>query len=79
MGIRNAYSEEQDAEDPFKILGFGVNAYLKMALGLIGLLLLLSILFAFPFAYVFGNYYGALADQTNYNLSKYTLGNMGGA
>ena len=78
MQIKMPKSESQIIEDPFLILGYGVNAYFDIMLSLVYLCLTVT-LFVIPLYWVYSqNQQKALITQPKYTFTQYTLGNMGG-
>lgn len=79
MQIKMPKSEGQIIEDPFLILGYGVNAYFDIMLSLVYLCLTVT-LFCIPLYWVYSNNDQlALHTQAKYTFTQFTLGNMGGA
>jgi len=82
MGIRMPKSENQLIEDPFLILGYGVNAYFDIMLSLAYMFLTLCV-FCIPVYYVFSHNDArgllALSGGWKYGITQFSLGNMGGA
>jgi len=78
MQIKMPKSESQIIEDPFLILGYGVNAYFDIMLSLVYLCITVT-LFAIPLYWVYSqNQQKALITQPKYTFTQFTLGNMGG-
>ena len=80
MNIKMPKSEAQIIDDPFLILGYGVNAYFDIMLSLVYLCLTIT-LFCLPMFYLYSNNnQNALAESTTLlGFAKFTLGNMGGS
>lgn len=80
MNIKMPKSESQIIDDPFLILGYGVNAYFDIMLSLVYLCLTIT-LFCVPMYYYYtSNDQQALKTTTTLmGLAKTTLGNFGGA
>jgi hypothetical protein len=64
-------------EDPYLRLGFGMNAYYDTLKYLVMLMLLIFV-FSLPSMYIYKSYSG-LAAEPMYGITRYSLGNMGGA
>eukprot|EP00355_Strombidium_rassoulzadegani_P007408 CAMPEP_0168620868 /NCGR_PEP_ID=MMETSP0449_2-20121227/7377_1 /TAXON_ID=1082188 /ORGANISM="Strombidium rassoulzadegani, Strain ras09" /LENGTH=1171 /DNA_ID=CAMNT_0008661923 /DNA_START=74 /DNA_END=3586 /DNA_ORIENTATION=+ len=82
MGIKMPDSENQLIEEPFLMLGYGINAYFDIMLSLC--LMFFSItLFCLPLYYMFA--YNDAQGLKNFNegfkfqITKWSLGNMGGS
>ena len=82
MGIDMPQSDREIEEDPFLILGYGVNAYLFMLQELARMFAVISLL-AVPLFVIYAlgvsGRVGAFSEDDSYLLSKFTLGNMGGS
>jgi len=79
MKIKMPKSENQIIEDPFLILGYGVNAYFDIMLSLCFGLITITV-FCLPLFYFFShNAQLGLLDEGKYVFNQFTLGNMGGA
>jgi hypothetical protein len=79
MKIKMPKSENQIIEDPFLILGYGVNAYFDIMLSLCFGLLTITF-FMLPVFYFYShNQQLGLIDDPKYVFNQFTLGNMGGA
>ena len=70
-------SEKRAEDDPFLLLGYGMNSYLTIMLELTMLTLLISIV-TVPLMLSFASF-DALAGMPNYDWNQYTLGNIGGS
>ena len=70
-------SDIQIEEDPFLLLGYGMNSYLQVMVELMCLSGLISIV-TIPLMMTFAGY-GALENFAGYDWNQYTLGNIGGA
>ena len=70
-------SDIQIEEDPFLLLGYGMNSYLQVMVELMCLSGLISIV-TIPLMSTFAGY-GALKNFAGYDWNQYTLGNIGGA
>mmetsp|Transcript_5223 Transcript_5223/g.8087 ORF Transcript_5223/g.8087 Transcript_5223/m.8087 type:complete len:188 (-) Transcript_5223:2954-3517(-) len=82
MNIKMPKSENQLIEDPFLILGYGVNAYFDIMLALSYMFLTIAI-FCIPvyYAFAYNESHGlmALSKGFKYSISQWSIGNMGGA
>jgi hypothetical protein len=87
MGLKKMMAEEEHHEDeivnnPFLILGFGINAYFDMMLELCHMFLVISVFFIPVFMWYSGNKEGALRSKEMNpfkQLRAITMGNLGGA
>ena len=70
-------SEKRAEDDPFLLLGYGMNSYLTIMLELTMLTLLISVV-TIPLMMTFASFDG-LKNQPNYSWNQYTLGNIGGS
>ena len=66
---------EQDSDDPYLSLGFGICAYFNMLRTFMFAFFLLTI-FALPIIFVYQSQ-GGLEGARNYDRSQFSLGNMG--
>ena len=64
-------------EDPFLMLGFGLNSYFQVVIQLLVMVCFIT-LFILPLLWIFSSY-DNLAALPGYDFNQYTLGNMGGA
>jgi len=82
MKMKVPKSEDELIEDPFLILGYGINAYFDMMRELSNMFIAITIFFIPVYGWYKGNEAGALERQS-FNpferLQSFTLGNMGGA
>jgi len=81
MDIKMPKSDRIIEEDPFLLLGFGVNSYFDIMLELMKMNLMIT-LFLVPMYYCYShNHQLALkaGSGPKYNLLQYSLGNMGGS
>lgn len=73
---KNQYElTEEQKEDPFNFLGFGMVAYRDLMLTLIWLFIVLSVIML-PAAFIYKGY-DAINSPPHSVLSKYSLGNLG--
>jgi len=82
MGIKVPKSEEQLIEDPFLILGYGINAYFDVMFQLCLMFFTISLFFIPVFSWYKYNPQRALASESPNpfrQLQSYTIGNMGGS
>lgn len=77
LNMKMSKTEEQLEDDPFLLLGFGMNAYFDTLRYLV-ILMSLCFLFSLPMMYIFSSY-GAIRGAPRGVISQYSLGNMGGA
>lgn len=75
MDLRTSRSDEQIEEDPYLLLGFGMNSYFEIMLNLMFMMLFASV-FAVGFMTRFSQY-GALSTTPGFHV--FSLGNLGGA
>ena len=82
MEIDMPESELNLEKDPYLILGYGVNAYLYLLWELARMFMVVSVI-AIPIFAIYsagvGGKGGAFMEDDSYYLSKFTLGNIGGA
>ena len=72
-------SDKQVQEDPFLLLGFGVNNYFDIMKSLMNMFTCISI-FMLPLLYCYShNSQSALKSDPMYFLTKFSLGNYGGS
>lgn len=70
-------AELRAEEDPFLLLGYGMNSYLTIMLELTVLTFLISLV-TIPLMLTFSTF-NALSDFPGYSWNQYTLGNIGGS
>jgi hypothetical protein len=76
MSLEVPHDHEAD-EDPFLVLGYGVNSYFEILSSLFWMMSLISIVF-FPVLIVYAsNSVNGLATQAYYHINMWSLGNMG--
>ncbi len=82
MKIKMPKSEAQLIQDPFLILGYGVNAYFDVMKSLAWMFFFIT-LFCLPLYYMFAfndaQGLKVLNDDWRFQITKWSLGNMGGA
>lgn len=77
--LKEPKNKEQLKDDPFLLLGYGVNAYFGSMLHLVKMFTMIS-LFALPLFVIYSkNEIKAFEGQPMYGLVKYTVGNLGGS
>lgn len=79
MKIKESKTEKQLNDEPFRILGYGINAFFQTTYALATMLFVMT-LFVIPVLYV--NSYNDQQGLESYNfyaLNRFTLGNLGGA
>ena len=76
MALRISKSDTQIEEDPYLLLGFGMNSYFDIMLNLFCMMVLASF-FAVPLMIIFSRY--EALSQTQYGFHIFSMGNMGGA
>ena len=64
-------------EDPFLLLGYGMNSYFEVMVSLMKMVVLIMFV-TVPLMMTYGQF-DALASFPGYEYNKYTLGNVGGA
>lgn len=77
LGIKVSKSDALLDEDPYLRLGYGINAYFDVILQLLALMIFCSIL-VLPILWYSASF-EAHQGQTGYFITKYSIGNMGGA
>ena len=75
LDLKISKSDEQLQEDPFLVLGYGVNAYFDMLSSLSLMFLCISV-FCIPVFTLYGSH-TAFSDWKSYPIARFTLGNMG--
>lgn len=82
MHMKVPKSEDELIENPFLILGYGINAYFDMMRELCNMFMTITVFFLPVFMWYKGNKANALVSES-FNpmtqLQAYTIGNMGGA
>ena len=79
LGIKMPKSEKQIKEDPYLIIGYGINAFFDILLSLCTMFCMISIA-AIPIFFIYSSMgQGTYSDEKSYPISKFLLGNMGGA
>eukprot|EP00353_Schmidingerella_taraikaensis_P000808 CAMPEP_0185592078 /NCGR_PEP_ID=MMETSP0434-20130131/66754_1 /TAXON_ID=626734 ORGANISM="Favella taraikaensis, Strain Fe Narragansett Bay" /NCGR_SAMPLE_ID=MMETSP0434 /ASSEMBLY_ACC=CAM_ASM_000379 /LENGTH=77 /DNA_ID=CAMNT_0028217595 /DNA_START=204 /DNA_END=434 /DNA_ORIENTATION=+ len=76
MAMRNSKSDLQIEQDPYLLLGFGMNSYFEVMLNLMCMMLFISC-FAVALAVRFASYDALSATQAGFHVMS--MGNMGGA
>lgn len=82
MGLHLSRHEDELIENPFLMLGFGINAYFDMMLQLCEMFFIITLFFIPVFVWYHNNEENALATTAMNpikQLKTFTLGNMGGA
>ena len=82
MGLKMSKAEDELIENPFLILGFGINAYFDMMLQLCEMFVIITIFFIPVYAWYANVEEHALASSEPNPIKQMralTLGNMGGA
>jgi len=82
MGMKVPHSEDELIEDPFLILGFGINAYFDMMLELCEMFVIISLFFIPVYMWYSGNKESALNTKEMNpfkQLRIFTMGNLAGA
>lgn len=77
MEIPISKSDLRMQEDPFLILGYGMNSYFKVVLDLLMMMVLIMGVTT-VIMFIYGSYEG-LAGRSGYEFNAYSLGNLGGA
>jgi hypothetical protein len=77
MDLKMPKSELAIEEDPFLLMGFGMNAYFDIMKQLIFMFFWISVFFV-PVFYIYSSYDG-LKNAPYYPLDMWSLGNMGGS
>jgi len=79
MKIKMPKSENQLFEDPFLILGYGLNAYFDMMISM-AMFCLMVTLFMLPVynGYAFNDEKG-LQNESKYPINQFSIGNLGGS
>ena len=71
------FSDQQIEEEPFLILGYGVNSYFDL-LSYMSIMFVIVTIFALPIIKIYSSH-DAFSEHDNYPLSKFSLGNLGGS
>ena len=77
LELKVSKSAQQIEDDPFILLGYGLNSYFSVVLQLMimmGFIMLIS----FPLMMVYASY-DDLKERPGYSSNQYTLGNLGGS
>ena len=77
LDIKVPKSDQLIEEDPFLLLGYGINSYfavMKQLMIMVGLISLVTV----PLMHIFSGQQ-ALIKYPDYNYNQYTLGNIGGS
>lgn len=79
LDIKMPKTDHAIAEEPFLLLGYGINAYFDIMISLSYLCLIIMIFLGPLFHYYSANEVKALDGSPGYYALKYTLGNLGGS
>lgn len=82
MGLHMSRHEDELIDNPFLVLGFGINAYFDMMLQLCEMFFIITMFFIPVFVWYRNNAESALATKELNpikQLKAFSLGNMGGA
>jgi len=79
MGIKLPKSESQVIEDPFLILGYGLNAYFDIMTALAVMCLMITLFISPVLFHYAGNEIEGLKDDPKYAFNQFTIGNLGGS
>jgi hypothetical protein len=77
MDMQMPLSDQQIEEEPFLILGYGVNSYFDL-LSYMSIMFVIVTIFALPIMKIYSSHDG-FSEHDNYPLSKFSLGNLGGS
>ena len=69
-------NDKECVEDPFILLGYGINSFFDLMYSLFWLAIFITI-FMMPLMIEFSSYDG-LAKESKYVFNQFSLGNMGG-
>jgi hypothetical protein len=79
LEIKMPKSEIEIQEDPFLILGYGVNAFFDILLSLCMMFCFISVA-SIPIFIIYSSMgQGTYSEENSYPISRFLLGNMGGA
>lgn len=79
LGIKEPKTDREVDEDPFRLLGYGVNSYFDFMYYLMKMFLAITILMIPVYCLYAGNDEQGLKSFHHYRLNQFSLGNMGGA
>jgi len=79
MNIKLPKSESQVIEDPFLILGYGLNAYFDIMTALAGMCLMITLFISPVIMNYAHNEIDGLKDDPKYMFNQFTIGNLGGS
>jgi hypothetical protein len=77
LGLEAPESDQQIAEDPFLLLGYGINAFFDLLSSLSTMFVWITIFFI-PLFYIYSSH-EAYYDQKSWPISRLMLGNLGGS
>lgn len=78
LGLKPTENEVEIEDDPYLILGYGVNAYMEVLIAFLKMYLTLMVA-SIPFYLVYshGNAYGAGTGMNSQAITQFFLGNLG--
>lgn len=77
MGIEMPQNDKEVVEDPFMLLGYGINSFFDLMYSLFWFAIFVTI-FMMPLMYQFSKNYSGLIKENRYIFNQFSLGNMGG-
>lgn len=77
LGVKIPKNETQISQDPYLILGYGINAYFDILLSLSAMFVCISLI-CIPIFLIYSSGQ-AYSQQKSFIISKFTLGNLGGS
>ena len=77
LALRNSKTDALLEEDPFLMLGYGMNSYFDVMKQLMAMFALITVILVPPMWQL--SRFDALEQYPSYGVNKYTLGNIGGA
>lgn len=70
-------NDKEVVEDPFMLLGYGINSFFDLMYSLFWFAIFVTI-FMMPMMYQFSSEYSGLSKEPRYLFNQFSLGNMGG-
>lgn len=77
LALHNSKTDQLLEEDPFLMLGYGMNSYFDVMKQLMGLFAVITLFLAPVMWYL--SRFDALAEYPGYGTNQFSLGNIGGA
>ncbi len=77
LGVKMPKNEEQISQDPYLVLGYGINAYFDILYSL-SLMFVCITIFCLPVYWIYSSG-TAFSQQRSFLVSKFSIGNLGGS